>query len=415
MAVSAPWDPTGGPGRVCAEQPEEELPTPEPIVCFAGDNYRFSNPHSRYHMMNALHRAGHPVLWVNSIGMNMPRIRRNGFLRRLWLRLRSWAQWHHSPKPGFHVLTPIALPLFGSPALAAVNAWWIGWQVRIACRRAGLQRPVIFASIPSFAPVIERMERAGLIYYYSDKYDAYRDITARDVISDYDCRLLNAADAVFCASEPIRDSLRPVRANVHYLPHAVDAQHFRIESAAADEEPPALHGIPHPRVGYFGSLTDSNDIELIRQSAVLRPDLNFVLIGRVLGDYSAVRELGNVHLTGFIPYEELPRHARGFDVAFMAWKMTEWIRHSNPIKTREYLCLGLPVVSIRIAEVEQGFGDFVYFFDDVASFLVAIDKALADDSPQLRLARAAAASVDSWDARTAQMMAVLRQAVQSCR
>ena len=33
----------------------------QPVICFAGDNYWFSNPHSRYHLMHALHRRGHPM------------------------------------------------------------------------------------------------------------------------------------------------------------------------------------------------------------------------------------------------------------------------------------------------------------------------------------------------------------------
>ena len=89
----------------------------EPVVCFAGDDYYHSNPHSRYHLTHALHRQGRRVLWVNSIGMNLPKAGRKGFGRKVRQRLRNWGRWLREVEPGFWVLSPIALPLFGNRAL----------------------------------------------------------------------------------------------------------------------------------------------------------------------------------------------------------------------------------------------------------------------------------------------------------
>jgi glycosyltransferase involved in cell wall biosynthesis len=375
-----------------------------PILCFAGDNYWFSNPHSRYHLMHAVHRAGHRVLWVNSIGMNMPKVRQRGFVKRVALKLRSWLRWLKAAEPGFWVLTPIALPLFGNRAVERMNAAWIAWQVRLACLLLGMGRPLVFASIPSFADVVDAVPRRGLIYYYSDKYDAYRDLTARESIAAKDRHLFTAADAVFCASDKVHAALAGDRPHVHYLPHAVDFRHFHAAVEADAPAPADLAAVPRPRVGYYGSLTDSNDTDMILHAAREAPDLHFVLIGRVLGDYRALDALPNVHLLGFKPYAELPAYGRHFDVAFMAWKPTEWIRHSNPLKTKEYLSQGLPIVSIPIDELEERFGDLVEFAETGPEFLAAIRRCLADDSAERRAARIARVRGESWDARAAEMM-----------
>jgi hypothetical protein len=376
----------------------------QPVICFAGDNYWYSNPHSRYHLMHALHRRGHPILWVNSIGMNLPRLRRNGLLTRVGLKLKSWARWLGQAHEHFHVLTPIALPLYGHGGFEAANERWIGAQIDLARRRLGLREPLIFASIPSYAGVVDRLPHAGLIYYYSDKYAAYRDITAREAIAARDRLLYERADVVFCASERIRADLPHDRGHVHVLRHAVDFPHFHGAVADPPPEPADLAAVPRPRIGYFGSLTDSNDIAMILHAAREAPELHFVLIGRVLGDYAALAALPNVHLLGFKDYRELPAYGCRFDVAFMCWKLTDWIRHSNPLKTKEYLSMGLPVVSVRIEQLERELGEHLYFADDGPGFLAAIRRALAEDGPERRAARIAAVRHESWDARAAEMM-----------
>ena len=376
-----------------------------PIVCFAGDNYWFSNPHSRYHLMNALHRRGHAVLWVNSIGMNMPKVRRSGFATRVLLKLRSWSRWLGEARAGFHVLTPIALPLFGNRTLTQMNDRWIGLQVNLACKRLGIRKPLVFASIPSFAGVVGAMDRSGLLYYYSDKYESYRDISARESIAAMDRQLFEAADGVFCASEKVYDSLKALRSGVHLLPHAVDFEHFNSALSSDEPEPEDLRRIPHPRIGYFGSITSSNDQEMIHHAAANAPDLQFVLIGRVLGDYSRLERLANVHFLGFKEYELLPSYGKHFDVAFMCWIMTDWIRHSNPLKTKEYLSLGLPVVSVRIEHLEREFSELVLFAETGEEFLAQIRAALEMNGTGDRKRRIDAVRGESWDARAGEMMA----------
>ncbi len=381
------------------------------VVCYAGDNYWFSNPHSRYHLMHALHRRDYRVLWVNNIGMSMPSLRRKRLAKRVLQRLRSWGRWLRRAEPGFWVLSPIALPLFGNRLLERLNNAWMSLQIGLAYRLTGMGRPVVFASIPAFAGVIEKLPRSALIYYYSDKYTAHRSITARAAIVACDRMLLEAADAVFCASEMVYAELAGTRPDVHYLPHAVDFQHFNSALASETPLPVDLATIPQPRIGYYGSLDDANDQEMIRHAAVADPLLHFVLIGPVLGDFSAVAKLPNVHFLGPRPYAELPLYAKHFDCAFMVWPQTDWYRNCNPLKTKEYLSLGLPVVSTPIEELEKSYRDVVYLAATPEEFLAGLRRALADDSPELRRRRIEHVQDESWAARAAEMMAKLEEAL----
>ena len=51
----------------------------------------------------------------------------------------------------------------------------------------------------------------------------------------------------------------------------------------------------------------------------------------------------NVHWLG--PYEEIPSYGSWLDIAIMPRLDIDWMRQSNPIKLKEYLALGLPVLS----------------------------------------------------------------------
>ncbi|PID92294.1 MAG: hypothetical protein CSA96_03970 [Bacteroidetes bacterium] len=345
--------------------------------------------------------------------MNMPAVRRKGFFRKVLQRIKSWSRWLKAAEPGFHVLTPIALPLFGYPLLEKLTDISTKMQIQLAQRILKFREPLVFASIPSYAETVLKLPHRGLIYYYSDKYTSYDDISAQDALARRDRMLFEAADVVFCASEMITDSLKEKRKEVHYLPHAVDFQRFHVALQADDPEPADIAAIPHPRIGYYGSIADNNDKEMILHAATQNPDLQFVMIGKVFGDYTHLKALPNIHFLGFKPYAEIPYYGRHFDVGFMSWKSTDWIRHCSPLKAKEYFSLGLPVVSIPIHELEKYHADLVYFASSPEEFLAQIEKALTEDSPEMHQKRIKRMSQESWDIRSSEMLNILKSAQES--
>jgi hypothetical protein len=51
------------------------------------------------------------------------------------------------------------------------------------------------------------------------------------------------------------------------------------------------------------------------------------------------------------PYESLPAYCKGFDVGLIPFVLSELTLCANPLKAREYLAAGLPVVSTDLPEV----------------------------------------------------------------
>jgi hypothetical protein len=75
---------------------------------------------------------------------------------------------------------------------------------------------------------------------------------------------------------------------------------------------------------------------------------------------------------------------------------------TNPLKLYEYLCLGIPVVSTRLTEVEP-FQGLVYLSEGGADFVRQLELALAQDSAELRARRRAAAESNTWRLRCEQL------------
>jgi glycosyltransferase involved in cell wall biosynthesis len=166
-------------------------------------------------------------------------------------------------------------------------------------------------------------------------------------------------------------------------------------------------GLKHPVIGFFGLIEAWIDLELIAYLAKSRPQWTFLMIGHLAVDGSAVKNLPNVILAGPKPYPTLAEWARAFDVAIIPYRRTRQVVNSNPLKLREYLATGKPVVGVSIPETSR-FGDCVRLADSPEEFLSAIENALSSDTPGDTQRRMATVAGMSWDARVEEILAVIQ-------
>ena len=167
--------------------------------------------------------------------------------------------------------------------------------------------------------------------------------------------------------------------------------------------PAEADGLAKPVIGYFGSLHEWIDFELIEWLAVQKPSWTFLLVGHVATDASRLRALPNVLLVGPQPYETLPCWAKAFDVAIIPYRLNRQVQNANPLKLREYLATGKPVVSVPNPEIRK-FSEWVRLANNREEFLAEIQAALAFETTGASRARIAAVSDQSWDQRIADVL-----------
>jgi glycosyltransferase involved in cell wall biosynthesis len=375
-------------------------------VCFSAQDWWYHNrAHSDFQLMRRV-AADRKVLLVNSIGLRMPLPGRSTqVLRRIWRKACSVAMLARRPLPdvpNFIVLTPFVLPFYGTPWLRKLNAVSIRTQIRLACRLLKMPNPVMVVTIPTAWDVVAPMRKRSLLFNRSDRHSEFPE-SDQDTIRALENELLRASDVVLYVSRSLlADELPLTGDRAEFLDHGVDLEHFTVRP----ELPAAIERIPRPRVGFFGGLDDYLvDFDLLERVAAELPDASLVLIGDATCSMDRFDKYPNVHWLGYLPYEQIPAHGSGFDVALMPWLDNTWIQHSNPIKMKEYLALGLPVVSTDFAEVRH-YADQIRIAGDPAEFVALIRTTLADGGLTGPAQRRAAVLTASWESRARQLMAL---------
>jgi glycosyltransferase involved in cell wall biosynthesis len=352
------------------------------------------------------------VLLVNAIGMRMPLPGRTAQpFRRIWRKLGSMSRLVRHPVPElprFFVFTPVLFPFYGIAWARRLNSWLIRCQVRLVARYLRIEDPVIFITLPTAWDVVSPMRRRSLVFNRSDKSSEFQEAD-RESIQALENQILREADAVIYVSRSLMERERSLTGErAYFLDHGVDLEHF--DPAGCEAEPPDLRAIPHPRIGFFGALRDHLvDFDLLERLARELPDAQLVLIGDANSSMRRFEKLPNVHWLGFRAYEEIPRYGAGFDVAIMPWRDNEWIRNCNPIKLKEYLGLGLAVVSTDFPEV-RNYAAFVRIARDQDEFVRLVRRTLDDGGLGTPAFRRGAVLGASWDARTGELLSIIENA-----
>jgi glycosyltransferase involved in cell wall biosynthesis len=362
-------------------------------LCFSHD--WAGDPLSKTHLMRLLAQRGDRVLWVNSIGYRSPNLAARKDLGRIVKKLKAAATPIREVEPNLFVVSPLVIPAWGKPTIQAFNRKLLTIQVRRATRRLDFTDPVNWVFNPAAGILAGALGESKVIYYCVDEYTAFQGVTT-DALLAIERELLERADLVIVSAEKLLNSKVSPRARTVLVRHGVDYDHFRKALDPATPLPAELASWPKPVIGYFGLLADDwVDRPLLEAIADAFPHATLALLGKSTMDLSRLANRPNVRLTGRVPYESLPGWCRGFDVAIVPFPISEVTLHANPLKAREYLAAGLPVVSTAIPEVEV-LGE-CRIGRSHAEFIDHIRDALTNAGPDA--ARSARMATESWSAR----------------
>lgn len=360
------------------------------IVCFSHD--WTGDPLSKTHLMRLLARENR-VLWVNSIGYRTPTASKSD-VRRAARKLTAALMPIRQVEPNIFVLNPLVIPAYGTIARTA-NRRILSLQVIWAMKRLGFRRPINWIFNPAAAVVARAIGEELLIYHCVDEHSAISGVNSESML-DTEKRLLTLAHLVIVSADRLYRNKAPLNSQTILVRHGVDYSHFRKALANETQVPTELKNLPRPIIGYFGLMSrDWIDLDLLLGAARHFSSGSLVMLGKTAMDLSPLKAMPNVHLLGRKPYEELPAYCKGFDVAIIPFPISEVTLNSNPLKAREYLAAGLPVVSTDVPEVrvlpECRIGH------NLAGFIAEIESALIDPGPKPW--RSALMNEESWEAR----------------
>ena len=366
------------------------------IVCFSHD--WTGDPLSKTHLMRILSKENR-ILWVNAIANRMP-IASPKDVSRIFKKLKGFMEPIREVEPNIFVLNPLAIPAYGSETIVSLNQGSLVRQVKNAMRKLGMQNVVNMVFNPAAGMIAGKLGESEIIYYCVDEYTAF---TGSAALKEIEEKLFRDADLVVVSAERLYDSKKHFNPNTHIIRHGTDWRHFRTALDEATVVPAEITNLPRPIIGFHGLLADWVDFELIKKTAEHFKEGSVVLIGKVAVDAEQKIKLldgvPNIHRLGRKPYAELPAYCKGFDVALNPFAINELTLAANPLKVREYLAAGLPVVSTDIPEVRVLNDVLVGTSHD--DFINKIETALKH--PKRRHDVSDAIAHESWEAKVEEL------------
>ncbi len=381
------------------------------LIVFGEDWQR--HPSSSQHIVAQL-LDDHRVLWVNSIGLRQP-----GWQWRDWQRVVEKLRALIDPRRSataddgeqtrvrpLKVLSVLALPAPRSPVARWFNRWLVAFQVRYAQRKFGIEAPDLWIALPTAVDLIGCFGEQRVIYYCGDDFAGLAGVD-HATVRQRELALLKRADYVFAASEALFDRFvtEGVDADrLSYLPHGVDVEHFAWPVARAG----ALASVAsryRALVGFYGCVGAWLDQALIAAVARGLPDVGFVFVGRIDCELSQLNGIANLHFIDAVPHRQLPAFSQHWQIAWLPFKDCAQIRACNPLKLREYLAAGKPVVSTDFPALAP-YRDTVTCFASAAEAVGAIRQLLCQPAEQLlqrQFNQQHRVKKESWQARASQV------------
>lgn len=367
---------------------------------YFGNDWFAENRTSSHHIAKRL-GARFPLLYVEVPGLRTPKANPRD-LRKLLKKLRLAFQAPQLVAPHFWRMTLPQIPFRRFASVRAINRAFSRMLMRKAIRGLGFKEPVTWFHVPHSGFLARTLEEKLTVFYCIDDYSQIPDVDGVAVRA-MDDQLTRAADIVFACNEKLADARRALNSNIHVSPHGVDADVFALASSPETKLPKELESCSRPIIGSWGLLDQRVDLSVIEYIARSRPNWTILLIGRVAVDTTALKRLPNVAFAGVKPYAELPNWAKAIDVCILPYALTSLNTQSSPLKLREYLASGKPVVSVPLPEARL-LGKAVRTALDGPGFVQAIEDALAADTPELAALRQKAVEGNTWEAAVANVL-----------
>jgi glycosyltransferase involved in cell wall biosynthesis len=353
------------------------------------------HPSSSQHLFRHI-AAHHPVIWVNTIGMRRPTASISD-LHKAWRKVygmcSSWGRRDVSDRDltGVTVCQPLMLPADRSGLLRAFNARSVTRAVHGLVARANLCKPIVVSTVPNVGDYPGLLRDSTLVYYCVDDFAHWPGLDT-ELVGDMEQRLITRADVLVATSGRLYERLAASGKPTYLLSHGVDVALFSSHAAA---EHSCLKGIPKPRAGFFGLIDARIDQELLALVAERVLDFSFVFSGPIDAPLDRLAARKNVHFTGPVRYGELPSLIAGLDVLLIPYAAGEFADTLSPLKLKEYLSTGKPIISTPIAAARD-FRHYVTIAGSAEEWVDGLRLALSTDPETRRKAILPSMEAESW-------------------
>jgi glycosyltransferase involved in cell wall biosynthesis len=341
------------------------------VLVFADDWGR--HPSSCQHLIRHL-LDRYEVHWVNTIGTRTPRLD-GATLSRGLEKVRQWSRRSKQDAAlprNLHVLNPRMWPWFGSRISRRLNRSLLLRQLRPLVESLP-EPPVAVTTLPIVADLVGALPVRQWVYYCVDDFTQWPGLDHKP-LRETEERLVAGADVLVAVSETLRDKLARMGRSAHLLTHGVDLPFWKGGGAGSVD---AVRGLQHPLVVFWGVVDRRMDVAFIRRLAADLAEGTIVLAGPEADPDPALAQMERVVRVGRLEFDQLPSLARDAAVLIMPYADLPATRAMQPLKLKEYLATGRPVVVRRLPATEE-WGDCLDLADSPEAFSEAVRRRVGE-------------------------------------
>ncbi|MFB9217298.1 glycosyltransferase family protein [Vibrio sinaloensis] len=358
-------------------------------------------PSSTQHLVTRLAKD-RKILWVNSIGLRQPKLNQRDMARafnKLLGRSKAGYQTPSQLTPNnITVVNVKTIPAPSSSIARTIARQMLVAQIKPVIEKLKLQSPILWSSLPTTADLCGHLNESAVVYYCGDDFSALAGVD-HDVVAQHENKLVASADLILAASDKLCKKF-PQR-KTQLLPHGVDVSLFQTPVSRAPDLPQSNR----PIAGFYGSLSNWLDYDLLTNLCEMKPDWDFVFIGPKEIHPCPLPKASNVYYLGKKAHAELPRYSQHWTVGLLPFKSNGQILACSPLKLMEYLAAGSRVISTEFPAVTP-YRKEVSLAHNAKQFSEAMDRIVQNDQarPSTSLEQ------HSWDSRS-QALSVLLEAL----
>ena len=371
------------------------------LVVFSDDWGR--HPSSCQHLVSRLLRSTETV-WVNTIGTRMPRFS-VGDLKKIVAKVRQWGEGPRVLPGNLSVVSPKMFPGFRRQWQRQLNNRSICSAVNAALGpRESSEKRIAVTTIPVTAGLVGATSSLDVdhwVYYCVDDFAEWPGLDS-EVMRNLEMEQLDKVDVVIAASEHLRERLsRLGRNDVKLLTHGIDLEYW------------SEHEVKHncvnlgdeagPQVVFWGLIDQRLDEDWCRALARCLESVSgrLRLYGPIERTPEFIKEFPTVvSLMGPVPYADLPGLAREADVLVMPYGDMPVTRAMQPLKFKEYLATGKPVVA-RALPATMEWEDAADLVEDPREFCRIVMERATGGATTMQLDARKRLESESWDAKAA--------------
>lgn len=363
-----------------------------------GDDWQ-SHPSTTQHLINHLPETDR-IIWCNSIGMRAPELSFRDFMRVINKAVsmlnppakKASSEDNESKNRLLDLVQPKMLPFHSNALVQKWNKQSLSNTLNELNRKHKLNNPAVLTSNPVVTQYLPEWLKDRVHYLRLDDYALFGGVDQELALSTEEYTLNKVRHVFYTARQ-----LRPEQNAATYLPQGVNVTNFRVNQ------------VPEGRktLGYFGLIEKSRfDFELIYNVAIKNPDWVLEFIGDVTYCPEKLRQCNNIVFREKVAFSELSEATKHWHAAWIPYEVSPLTDAINPLKVREYLALGLPVISSKMPEV-LGLGEEIYFYQTADEFKAIFYDLMSQESNESKADRARSIESHSWFNRAKQLRAVL--------